>query len=139
MKKILLIPILLLFLVGAGCTNSQQKIVEEQQKQIDSLTKSLQISESSTQSLQEQVDSLNNKKTVNASNDPQIKIEKCKAQAKDYADKIAVRLYLQAFEKAQAQGDTASAQMYLQFSEVPEHPADYDSNYQGEYIKCLSN
>ncbi len=71
--------------------------------------------------------------------DPIIKIEKCKTQAKDYADKIATRDYLLAFEKAQAAGDTQTAQFYMEASFKPEHPGNYDSNYNSEYIKCLDN
>ncbi len=69
--------------------------------------------------------------------DPTIQIEICRTQAKDYADKVAKRVYLLAFEEAQAAGDTKSARAYLEMSFKPEHPADYDSNYNLEYIKCL--
>lgn len=75
----------------------------------------------------------------NNKQDSAVKIEKCKTQAKNYADKIAKRDYLLAFEKAQAEGDTETAQFYLQLSFKPEHPANYDSNYNGEYIKCLNS
>ena len=71
--------------------------------------------------------------------DSTIKIEKCKTQAKDYADKIATRDYLLAFEKASDEGDMESAMFYFDLSRKPEHPADYDSNYNSEYIKCLDN
>ena len=69
--------------------------------------------------------------------DPTIKLETCKTQAKNYADKIAKRVYLLAVEKAIAEGDTKTAQIYLEASYKPEHPADYDSNYSAEYINCL--
>ena len=68
-----------------------------------------------------------------------VKIEKCKTNAKNYADDIARKSYLQAFEKELAAGNTKAAQMYLEFSYKPEHPADYDGNYNFEYIKCLDN
>lgn len=71
--------------------------------------------------------------------DPAIKIEICNAQAKNYADNIAKRDYLLAFEKAQAAGQTEAAKIYFQFSLKPGHPADYDNNYQSEYMKCLGN
>ncbi len=71
--------------------------------------------------------------------DPAIKIEKCKTQAKNYADGVARRDYLLAFEKAQEAGDTQTAQFYYELSRKPEHPANYDSNYNSEYIKCLDN
>lgn len=71
--------------------------------------------------------------------DSTIKIEVCKTQAKDYADKRAKREYLLAMEKAAAAGDSKTALFYLNLSDGPAHPADYDSNYNGEYIKCLNN
>lgn len=67
-----------------------------------------------------------------------IEIEKCKALAKDYADKIAVKLYLEAYEKSVAQGDMETAQVYLEASWEPKHPANYNSIYQEKYIECLS-
>ena len=68
-----------------------------------------------------------------------IKIELCKTEAKDYADKIAKRAYLLASEKAQKAGDTATSIAYLEMSYEPKHPADYDSNYNSKYITCLKN
>ena len=69
--------------------------------------------------------------------DPSVKIEKCKATAKYAADRKAKNDYLQAFEDAQKRGDTETAQVYLEDSFEPKHPADYDSNYQAAYINCL--
>ena len=69
--------------------------------------------------------------------DSVVKLEICRTQAKDYADKIAKRDYLLAFEKASNAGDEKTAQAYLEMSFKPEHPANYDSNYNSEYIKCL--
>ena len=71
--------------------------------------------------------------------EPTLKIEKCKTQAKIYADGIAKKDYLEAFQKAMDAGDTETAQVYLEFSYGPEHPADYDNNYSSEYIRCLDN
>lgn len=68
-----------------------------------------------------------------------LQIELCKTEAKDYADKIAKADYLKAFEDAMRRGDTESAKVYLNASFKPEHPADYDSNYNSVYIKCLKN
>jgi hypothetical protein len=71
--------------------------------------------------------------------DPVIKIEKCKAQAKFSADKQAKSEYLAAMVRAQDSGDSKTAQFYLDASIKPEHPADYDANYQSEYLSCLDN
>lgn len=71
--------------------------------------------------------------------DPAIKIEKCKAQAKYSADQKAKSDYLAAMIKAQEAGDSETAQFYFNASIKPEHPADYDRNYQSEYISCLDS
>ena len=71
--------------------------------------------------------------------DPVIKIEKSKAQAKFYADQKAKSAYLSAMIKAQENGDTETAMFYFEASIKPEHPHDYDLNYQVEYISCLDN
>jgi hypothetical protein len=51
MKKIFLILPILLIIIGAGCTNNQQDIIEQQQKQIEDLTKKvdeIQITQETT-------------------------------------------------------------------------------------------
>lgn len=103
---------------------AQKELEEEKNKQPQVLEKAITQPQPQVQATQQ---------------DPTIKIEKCKTQAKNYADSVAKRGYLQAFEKAQAAGDTQTAQMYLEFSFKPEHPADYNNNYNSEYIKCLDN
>ena len=76
---------------------------------------------------------------ISASTDPIIKIEKCKAQAKYYADQKAKSDYLSAMIRAQEEGDSETAMFYFEASIKPEHPHDYDFNYQIEYISCLDS
>lgn len=59
-----------------------------------------------------------------------LKIEICKTEAKDYADKVAKASYLEAYQIASKYGGTYTE---------PEHPVNYNSNYNSEYIKCLKN
>lgn len=111
--------------------NQTQKLTEALKKEVENLKNSTVAS--TPEPLQAKT------KEQATQQDPIIKIEKCKTQAKDYADKIATRDYLLAFEKAQAAGDAQTAQIYMEASFKPEHPANYDSNYNSEYIKCLDN
>ena len=106
--------------------NTQSNKVNELQVQLISTQKELEDN-----SKQSQVQA--------TQQDPTIKIERCKTQAKDYADKIAKRGYLLAAERASEAGDWETWKIYMNFSYGPSHPADYDSNYNSEYIKCLDN
>ena len=94
MKRILL-PIALLLLIGAGCDNGQQKLIQDQQAQIDALKTTLKEQseaqvQMNTQNTQNQIAP---KPTVKTSPSPsnntenaQIKIETCKAQVKIITD-----------------------------------------------------
>ncbi len=97
----------------------------------------LQAKREATQLKIEQSNTIQSKTTPQKS--ATLTIEVCKTQAKDYADKIARAGYLTAAQKALDEGSTESYQMYFNFSLKPEHPADYDSNYNSVYIKCLNN
>ena len=71
--------------------------------------------------------------------DPSIKIELCKTQARAFADNEARQVYLKASDDATARGDSTLAAQYLVWASEPSHPANYDINYQSKYIDCLNN
>jgi len=77
--------------------------------------------------------------TVSNTIDPLIKIELCKSKAKFYADQKAKSGYLSAMIKAQESGDSETAMFLFNASIKPEHPYDYDYNYQLEYLSCLDS
>lgn len=137
----LIIP---LILMGAGC-DDQTIIIQEQQKQISELTSKLEQLNSSTlqtkiapvkpiipQKIQPQI-------IIKNTEDPQIKIERCKAQAKMYADNSSKNEYLYASQEYAKKGYTEEAALMLEASLKPEHPANYDNNYGSAYVKCLNN
>lgn len=140
---------LVLFLVGAGCGNGQQDIVDSQRAQIDELTQKVNdLSEAAKPAdVAKQTEKQNPPKAAPVAPkpadrpvvDPAIKIEKCRTQAKDYADNLAKQAYLSAYQTAMDNGNTETAIYLLNLSAKPEHPADYDGNYDFAYLKCLDN
>lgn len=150
------IGLLALFLVGAGCNNSQQDIISSQRTQIDELTKkvdelteTVKGTDGGNKVEEQQVEKQKPPEvapvapkpepTMKPVVDPQIKIEKCRAEAKDYADGLAKKAYLSAYQTAMDNGNTETALYLLNLSAKPEHPADYDGNYDSAYLRCLDN
>lgn len=110
----------------------QDSIERQQQIELDAKAKveqaKIEAAQTKTETIQAKPASVNTG----------LKIEVCKTEAKSYADGLAKAGYLKAFEEANARGDYETAKYYLQFSYGPDHPADYDSNYNSKYISCLN-
>jgi|GEM_PF-6654290 len=140
---------LALLLLGAGCSNDQQAIVNSQRAQIDELTKkvndlseaakSADVAKQTEKENPPKVAPVSPKPVAKPAVDPAIKIEKCRTQAKDYADNLAKQAYLSAYQTAMDNGNAETAIYLLNLSAKPEHPADYEGNYDSAYLKCLDN
>lgn len=111
--------------------NKQHSIEKQQQIELQAKKEAVQVKEEKTNTVLPQIKTT----PVNTT----LKIELCKTKAKSYADGLAERSYLEAYEEALNKGDNETAQVYLNLSFGSEHPANYDSNYNSEYIKCLSD
>ncbi len=147
MKKLLILPILFLFL-GVDCSNSQQSIIDQQQKQIDELTEKvgdLQVTPTDPLSLFNEEEKKEIKPiiqpvvvpTVKKAEDPMILIEKCKASAKQQAEhninKMMIDLWLR-----QLEDDTLTKSEQELYIQIGENKENYIENeYNKIYLNCL--
>ncbi len=111
-------------------TSSTTAIESEAQAQLDA--KNAEIANLKAQLTQAQTQS-----SKSAQIDPSIAIERCKAQATNFARLNAQQQLNEGISYAQSRGDYQTAAMYM--TENPKIVASYTPDYETEYARCLNS